>query len=116
MAEIDGAVAASSGDAVVSSRASRIHAALVDMNTIIASVLHDFRLAHPEPSLTRNLDFGFYPRPLPGSCSSYFTSIVTTVGSPISDLQKLLSSVCLPCLPLTMSARIRHTGRRCLYE
>jgi hypothetical protein len=39
------------------SRMTKVHAALVDMNTIFVSVLHDFRLAHAKTILDEELGF-----------------------------------------------------------
>jgi hypothetical protein len=36
---------------------TRVHAALVDMNTIVASVLHNFRLAHARTILDEELGY-----------------------------------------------------------
>jgi hypothetical protein len=44
------------------SRVTRVHDALVDMNTIVASVLHDFRLAHVRTILDEELGFWVRPR------------------------------------------------------
>jgi hypothetical protein len=62
MAESDDAIAASSDDVCRSSWATRVHNALVDMNTIIASVLHDFRLAHARTILDNELGFWVLPK------------------------------------------------------
>jgi hypothetical protein len=56
------AVPASIGDALASSRAMQVHHALIDMNTIVAFVLHDFRLAHARIVLDDELGFWVLPR------------------------------------------------------
>jgi hypothetical protein len=42
--------------------ATKVHEALVDMNTIVTSVLHDFRLAHARCILDDELGFWVLPR------------------------------------------------------
>jgi hypothetical protein len=49
------------GDALQVSRVCQIHETLVDMNTIIVSVLHDFRLAHARTILDKELGFWILP-------------------------------------------------------
>jgi hypothetical protein len=44
------------------SRITRVHDTLVDMNTIITSVLHDFRLAYARCILDEELGFWVLPR------------------------------------------------------
>ena len=41
---------------------TRVHDTLTDMNTVIASVLHDFRLAHLRTILDEELGFWVLPR------------------------------------------------------
>jgi hypothetical protein len=52
----------SPSDRVCVSRVTKVHDALVDMNTIITSVLHDFRLAHMRYILDKELGFWVLPR------------------------------------------------------
>jgi hypothetical protein len=56
------AAVSSSNEGPSSSHATRVHNALVDMNAIIASVLHDFRLAHARTILDEELGFWVLPR------------------------------------------------------
>jgi hypothetical protein len=42
--------------------ATKVHSALVDMNTILTSVLHDFRMAHARCILDEELGFWVLPR------------------------------------------------------
>ena len=44
------------------SRITRVHGALVDMNTILASVLHDLRVAHANTIMDEELGFWVQPR------------------------------------------------------
>jgi hypothetical protein len=62
LAETDKALAAAADVVPPVSRVTRVHAALVDMNTILASVLHDFRLAHARTILDEELGFWVRPR------------------------------------------------------
>jgi hypothetical protein len=62
MAEANDVVGACSSAAIPSTRATRVHNALVDMNTIIASVLHNFRLVHACTILDEELGFWVLPR------------------------------------------------------
>jgi hypothetical protein len=39
------------------SRVTRVHGALVDMNTVVAAALHDFRLAHVRTIVDEELGF-----------------------------------------------------------
>lgn len=57
MVEFDDAVVDSSSDVHRFSQATRVHNALVDMNTIMASVLYDFRLVHARTILDNELGF-----------------------------------------------------------
>jgi hypothetical protein len=65
MVESEEALAASDNgpfDGPPRSRVTRVHDALVDMNTIITSVLHDFILAHARCILYEELGFWVLPR------------------------------------------------------
>ena len=61
MVDID-ATLASSSNGLSSSHATRVHNALVDMNTIIVFVLHGFRLAHAKIILDDELGFWILPK------------------------------------------------------
>jgi hypothetical protein len=62
LAETDEALAAAADVVPPVNRVTRVHAALVDMNTILAFVLHDFRLAHARTILDEELGFWVRPR------------------------------------------------------
>ena len=49
-------------DAGRGNRVSRVHDSLMDMNTIIASVLHNFHLYHAQTILEDELGFSVLPR------------------------------------------------------
>jgi hypothetical protein len=50
------------GNVSIPNRVTRVHGSLVNMNTIIASVLHDFRLFHARVILDGELGFWVLPR------------------------------------------------------
>ena len=43
------------------SHVTRVHGALVDMNTILSSILHDFRVAHANTIMDEELGFWMQP-------------------------------------------------------
>jgi hypothetical protein len=52
----------SAGDGSMVNRVTRVHESLVNMNTILASMLHDFRLSHARAILDDELGFWVLPR------------------------------------------------------
>ena len=55
LVEPESVVSESSNDAPLMSRVMRVHDTLVDMNNIVASVLHEFRFAHARTILDKEL-------------------------------------------------------------
>jgi hypothetical protein len=62
MVESSAAVMDGEADAPPGHCAIRVHESLLNMNTIIASVLHDFRLAHARTILDNELGLWVLPR------------------------------------------------------
>jgi hypothetical protein len=62
LVESNEVLAASDDDSSSENRLRRVHKGLVDMNTIIASVLHDFRLSHARTVLDDELGYWVCPR------------------------------------------------------
>jgi hypothetical protein len=63
LVEPESAVSESSDEAPLLSRVTRVHNTLVDMNSVVASVLHEFRFAHARTILDEELGFWVRPRP-----------------------------------------------------
>jgi hypothetical protein len=61
------------------SRVIRVHGALVDMNTVVAATLHDFRLAHARTIVDEEW-FWVRPRSTAWFPSSSFMNTMMTVG------------------------------------
>jgi hypothetical protein len=62
LVETEEVLATSAGDSRPQSRVTRVHDALVHMNTIVAAMLHDFRLGHARSILNEELGFWVLPR------------------------------------------------------
>ena len=61
LADTEVALAAATDVQPIVSRVTRVHGALVDMNTILVSVLHDFRVAHANTIMDEELGFWMQP-------------------------------------------------------
>jgi hypothetical protein len=62
LVDTDDVLVGSDNDSPLARRVTRVHKAVVDMHTIVSSVLHDFRLAHARTILDDKLGFWILPR------------------------------------------------------